>query len=262
VVAITGDTRLNRVLHAIPGALDYIVALNPHDFERLRNPTLRRYMSSRISLRRVATMAGMTEERLVNDLTLLSTGQYPQTPVADSHAIDSPAAPDWMQHVDPARIQWVDVVPIDDVGGDPFPPISLAVKQLSPGGVLGIRHRWEPQPLYDIWTKMDLEWFARKVGDDEWYVFVHRPASVAAYATRDVVGAEVASLPAPEVLPRLQVLAEQLAKGQTLEASGLRGDRFAEVRDALGRQLGAEYVVAEAATQNGNTPVLRVTRKS
>lgn len=65
---ITGETRLNRVLDSIPGALDYIVSLNPHDFGRLRNPVMRKYMSPRISLRRVAAMARVEEERLIRDL--------------------------------------------------------------------------------------------------------------------------------------------------------------------------------------------------
>jgi hypothetical protein len=33
--------------------------------------------------------------------------------------------------------------------------------------VLGIRHRWEPQPLYDLWAKMNLDWYATKIGDEE-----------------------------------------------------------------------------------------------
>ena len=56
---ISGDTRLNRVLDAIPTALDYIVSLRPHDFDRLHNPFMRKHMSPRISLRRVAAMVGI-----------------------------------------------------------------------------------------------------------------------------------------------------------------------------------------------------------
>ena len=40
---LTGETRLNKALDAIPAALDYIVALNPHDFHRLRTPLARQY---------------------------------------------------------------------------------------------------------------------------------------------------------------------------------------------------------------------------
>ncbi|MBV9580434.1 MAG: hypothetical protein JO057_17775 [Chloroflexi bacterium] len=257
MVEVTGDTRLSQILDSVPGALDYIVALKPHDFERLRNATLRHYMSPRISLRRVAAIAGVSEQRLVDDLTLLANGQTPEAPQSVTAASELRTVPDWLQGVDPTTIQWVDVVPIDAVGGDPFPPISLAVRQLEPGGVLGIRHRWEPQPLYDIWVKMNLEWFAQPVGDSEWYIFVHRPAGVAAYPTRDVVGVEVANLPGAEVLPRLQVLAEQLARGQTLEATGLTDVQLAELQPELSRQLGAGYTVVQSQSAAGKR-VLRI----
>src|SRR3954464_7325858 len=72
---ITGETRLNRVLDSIPGALDYIVSLNPPDFGRLRNPVMRKYMSPRISLSRVAAMARVEEEQLVRDLAGLRVEQ-------------------------------------------------------------------------------------------------------------------------------------------------------------------------------------------
>lgn len=66
--SLSADTRLSLVLDVIPGAPDYIVSLNPHDFGRLRNPVLRRYMSPRISLRRVAAMVGLPETKIVEDL--------------------------------------------------------------------------------------------------------------------------------------------------------------------------------------------------
>ena len=114
--------------------------------------------------------------------------------------------------------------------------------------MLGIRHRWEPQPLYDIWAKMDLEWFAQQIGADEWYIFVHRPAVVHAFAIRAVIGAEVGSIPPTEVVARLQVLAEQLQPGQTLEATGLGGDRVAETATALRERLGGDFAIDAAHT--------------
>ena len=74
MIQLSGETQLSHALDAIPGALDYIVSLNPHDFKRLRNPFMRRYMSPRIRLRRVAAMAGVPEERLLRELAALSSG--------------------------------------------------------------------------------------------------------------------------------------------------------------------------------------------
>ncbi len=200
---------------------------------------------------------------MVDDLTRLARGEAVAAPTVSAEGADPaeaprPPEPAWLQSVDAAAIPWVDVVPIDEVGGDPFPPISLAVKQLPPDGVLAIRHSWEPQPLYDVWGKMGLEWFAERIGKDEWYIFVHRPASGSAAPTKPVVAASVGQIPVTEVLPRLQVLAEQLEPGQTLAATGVSGERLAEVQDILQRRLGADYRV-DQATPGSDAAVLRVT---
>jgi len=69
---VSGETRLSQALGLIPGALEYIVSLNPHDFGRLHNPFMRKYMSPRISLRRVAAMAGIPEAQLLQGLSSLN----------------------------------------------------------------------------------------------------------------------------------------------------------------------------------------------
>ena len=178
---ITGETRLNTVLDALPGALDYIVALNPHDFTRLHNPVMRKVMSPRITLRRVAAMAGLPEEQLLKGLAalggdvsvrvgasagLLAPATAPQSP---------PTPPAWMDRVTDANLTWVDLLPLDDAHGDPFPPVSLAVKAMPADSVIGIRHRWQPQPLYDVWARMGLQGFARQVAPDEWHIYVYKP---------------------------------------------------------------------------------------
>jgi uncharacterized protein (DUF2249 family) len=235
---ITGETRLNRVLDSIPGALDYIVSLNPHDFGRLRNPVMRKYMSPRISLRRVAAMARVEEERLIRDLAGLRGEQGDEqadrgdntlavlardsTPLPSSPPLaQSPATPPpWMSGVNESCLHWVDLLPIDNVLGDPMLPVTVAVRRMQPGGTIGIRHRWEPQPLYDIWQKMGLEWFASKISRDEWHIFVHKPThsspSVPMAPSRSIL-VELRHIPDQEAPVRVLVAFEQLEPGQTLE---------------------------------------------
>src|SRR5438046_2094206 len=95
---IDGDTRLSQVLDAVPGSLDYIVGLNPHDFERLRNPVLRRYMASRISLRRVAAIASTPEESVVGQLRVLAGGNSdaPSTTVPVVVPMSPKTPPAWL----------------------------------------------------------------------------------------------------------------------------------------------------------------------
>jgi len=254
---LTAETRLSQALAAVPGALEYVIALKPHDFARLRNPGMRRAMAPRISLRRLAAIAGSPEDQLLhglNDLGGASVADPTHEGPPDAVTAQSPAeAPAWMAQVDPARLPWVNLLSIDDVLGDPFPPISLAVRQLEPGRVLGIRHRWEPQPLYDIWQKMDLQWYARHVGEAEWHVFVHRPVGVPAFPIKPVVGAEVGQLSAVEAAARVVALAEQLRPGQRLEVTGATPAVVDGIRRALSAAHGELWegntsaVLAQAA---------------
>lgn len=57
---MNGNTRLSKALDSHPDVLEMIVGLNPRDFSRLRNTRMRRFMAPRITLRRVAAMAGVS----------------------------------------------------------------------------------------------------------------------------------------------------------------------------------------------------------
>jgi hypothetical protein len=179
--SINGETRLNIALDNIPGAVDYIVSLNPHDFARLKNPMMRRLMSPRISLRRVAAMAHISEAALLQGLAALGGAVPVQTSavIALSEPLIPPQSPIsqplWLADISDADIPWVDLLPLDDTQGDPFPLVSIAVKGMAPASVLGIRHRWQPQPFYDVWARMGIEWFARQVSADEWHIYVFKP---------------------------------------------------------------------------------------
>jgi uncharacterized protein (DUF2249 family) len=223
---LNGNTRLNKVLENIPGALDYIVGLNPHDFQRLRNPLLRKYMSPRISLSRIAAMVNLPEARLLHDLLKLAGNEEAAQEALNKLDSSNPlpqspsTAPVWWSQINLTKLHWVDVLPIDNVQGDPLPPINLAVKQMLPGTVIGIKHRWEPQPLYDIWQKMQLEWFARPVNPHEWHIFVYKPTSHLSHSLVAVIALDLKHLPQAEIVPRVVALFEQLESGQSLEISG------------------------------------------
>jgi hypothetical protein len=58
---INAATRLAKALELHPSVLGYIVSLDPHDFSRLENPVMRKLMSPRISLERIATITHLSE---------------------------------------------------------------------------------------------------------------------------------------------------------------------------------------------------------
>lgn len=171
---IDANTKLNVILDLGSEVLDYIVSLNPHDFQRLYHPLMRKFMSPRITLRRVAVMINRPVDELLKriaqlaavEIALTDESPYPQSPTT---------APIWVQAVLDKPIAVVDLLPIDEtLDADPMPPISRGIKQLGVGEVLLIKHKWEPQPLYDIWITTGILWYAEQIGTDEWWIWVRR----------------------------------------------------------------------------------------
>ena len=169
-------TRLKEALDLDPRVAEYVISLNPHDFERLRNPLMRRLMAPRITLSRVAAMAGLPQGELLTRIAELggvgTESGHPDRPLPQSPR----EAPPWVAGAATESTPTVDLLPLDDaLDGDPMPPVIRAVKALAPGEVLLVKHRWEPQPFYDVWNRMGgLEWFAERVGDEEWRIWVRR----------------------------------------------------------------------------------------
>lgn len=175
---VTPETRLKEALDLGPGVVDYVISLNPHDFGRLRNPMMRRLMAPRITLGRVAVMAGVPVRDLLEGVAAVG-GVVVGEAVEERSLPRSPRErPPWMLGVKPQDVRVVDLSPLDDaLDADPMPHVVRGVKSLAPEEVLLIKHRWEPQPFYDVWTKMGgLEWFAERASDSEWWIWVHRAA--------------------------------------------------------------------------------------
>jgi Domain of unknown function (DUF1858)/Uncharacterized conserved protein (DUF2249) len=173
---INANTRLNKALDLHPQVLDYIVSLNPHDFQRLHNPLMRRLMAPRITLGRIAKMTQVPLAELLAHIATLS-GATVEEDVVEHDLPQSPTEPpSWVVNAPPETVTEVNLLPLDaTLEADPLLPVMQAVKALTPGAVLCIRHQWEPQPFYDVWAKMgDVEWYATEVTGTEWHIWVRR----------------------------------------------------------------------------------------
>jgi len=213
-----GKSKLKEALDSVPGALEYIVSLNPHDFSRLHNPVMRKYMSPRITLARVAAMARIAENDLLNQLNCMA-GNEIISAAANCEPSPVPQSPRekpaWLTDDAPLRV--IDVMEIDDAAGDPMPPIMSALRRLQPGQTGLLKHRWEPQPLYDIWSKTGIEWFTVQAAEMEWHVYVHRPLDVAAWKKEETVLILLDHLNPDEIAPRCKAVFDQLNVNESLE---------------------------------------------
>ncbi|MBA3947864.1 MAG: DUF1858 domain-containing protein [Herpetosiphonaceae bacterium] len=176
MIRITPQTRLNRVLDLQPDVVAYIVALNPHDFARLRQPLMRRFMSPRITLSRVAAMGHVPVAELLDHIAALTGAVVAEGELEPVLPQSSREPPAWVTAADPRTTHTINLLPLDaTLTTDPLLPVITAIKELTPGAVLLIKHQWEPQPLYDIWTKMgNLAWFSAQISPTEWWIWVRR----------------------------------------------------------------------------------------
>ncbi|MCC6977211.1 MAG: DUF1858 domain-containing protein [Candidatus Melainabacteria bacterium] len=175
---MNAKTRLSVALAAHPDVLEYIISLNPHDFGRLRNPLMQKVMPMRITLGRLAAMVGMPVTELVSkihEIAGLSNTDMPDGIEQEELPRVPSEKPAWMIEYHPDAIKWVDVTPLDAHLGDPMPPINIAVNTSKPGEVIGIKHMWEPQPLFDIWHSRGFEFWTEKINPDLWHVYVYHP---------------------------------------------------------------------------------------
>lgn len=175
---ITGSTKLSKVLKFHPEVLDYIVSLNPHDFERLYNPLMRQLMPPRISLERIAAMTNTPLATLLTHiyeivgqpLTKAEQAQLAQTDVPNAPPHNPSQPPTWLQEPVTAI---VDLLESDErLDTDPFVPLFPIINRAQPGDVILLKHRWEPQPLYDVWQKLKIKHYAVQKSPDEWWIYL------------------------------------------------------------------------------------------
>ena len=159
MTSIGPQTKLSKALALHPDVLPYIVSLNPHDFDRLNNPLMRKLMPPRITLARLAHMVDKPVDELINGI--YSAAHIEETAAKSSEnkqdflPVNPAQAPDWISN---EIVEVIDLLASDErLDTDPFVPIFPALKRAKVGDVPLLKHKWEPQPLYDVWKKLEIE---------------------------------------------------------------------------------------------------------
>ncbi len=180
-IKIDARSKLAKALRLHPDVLDYIVGLNPHDFKRLYNPVMRRLMPPRITLARIAKMTSTPIMEMlvrIHEIAGCSLTETERKELArglsavesENLSANPENAPQWIKH-DVAVI--VDLLENDArLDADPLPPIMKSLKKLAADEIMVVKHMWEPQPLYDIWSKQGVEYYAEQKSPDEWWIYL------------------------------------------------------------------------------------------
>lgn len=133
-------------------------------------------MPPRISLARIATMVDKPVEEIIQGIYEATKMKREDDTVFDDTPSSLPANP-----VEPPAWITDEVVAIVDLlesderlDTDPFVPVFPALKHAAVGDVILLKHKWEPQPLYDVWQKLGVAYYAQQQSKDEWWVYLRK----------------------------------------------------------------------------------------
>lgn len=180
---ISANWKIRQVLEVGPPLLEALVGLAP-DFERLRNPLLRKAMSNRITVEQAARMAGVPLTQVLLVLNL-AAGEDPQLLLKELQALpyttQSPQPvnplqkPAQLQGIDDSdpRIHFLDLLPFDTREEDPLPTILRALVALEEDQILLIRHPFNPIPLRDLALKMGYASWAQEREPSLWHTYFY-----------------------------------------------------------------------------------------
>ena len=243
--------RTDRVLELIrrdEAFIEVLAGLSPA-LERLRNPEMRKVMSSLLSVEQVAHMAGLDPDALVARLN--------QEPEDESHAGQLDARPGdggetngaWpseLASIPEEKVIRLDVREALRAGHEPFSQIMAARRDVTDGGALCVRAIFEPVPLYAVMEGQGLTHHTERLAEDDWQVWFYPVSSPdvgpsgglprsfsdasdqasAEPAAEEVVVLDVRNLEPPEPMVRTLEALEALPEGQTLVQLNVRVPQF------------------------------------
>lgn len=181
---ISPDTRIAALLKANPRALDAIIALSP-DFEKLRNPVLRKVMASVTTIAMAAKIGGCRVTDFYRALAPLgfvpADGQPEAPPAAEVADSFSPMS------LRSEEIHTLDVRPLIASGEDPLQLILAHTKSLPVGHALKIINSFEPVPLLKLLQKQGFDTHSEKINDALYYATFRKKATAEAPAEAEAL---------------------------------------------------------------------------
>lgn len=159
---ITPHLKIGELLDAFPELESELIAIAP-EFERLRNPLLRRTVARITTLEQAARVGGVGLGVLINRLRA-AAGQEGAFTATDPTA---------RQGDRPAWVDQMEIVSTNDAraaisaGAHPLPEVMAAVKALAPGQAHVLVTPFVPAPLLDKVRAQGLQVWTEAVGPEE-----------------------------------------------------------------------------------------------
>ncbi len=181
MTSIHAGTKISALLRENPEALEAIVSLSPK-FTKLRNPLLRKLMASRTTIGMASKIGGCTPQDFFAKLVPLGF-TVDATKGAEPEQAQAPR-PAFLERLDPAKVQELDVRPILNAGQDPFNLILGKVKALQTGEALRITNDFEPIPLIQLLGKQGFLTHSEVRDGNTWHTWFFKAEESAIPTTR------------------------------------------------------------------------------
>ena len=148
---INKDTKISQILKHNPASIEAIASINPQ-FNKLRNPLLRKMLAPRVSVSAASKVGNCSIEAMLKVLENVGFEIEKETISNDEKADVRFDIENVTEEIDMKNenIEFLDVRPILESGVDPFKTIMDKLKSIDKQVVLCIINSFEPIPLLNI----------------------------------------------------------------------------------------------------------------
>ncbi|MCJ8163303.1 DUF2249 domain-containing protein [Pontibacter sp. E15-1] len=161
---IEANTKLSALIKVNPEAVEAIASIN-RNFEKLRNPLLRKILASRVTIADAARIGGCGVEDFFEKLAPLGFTTTNKAPAVQPKETIAPK-PAFLAQLPLASIISLDVCEDITKGNDPFLKIMSAVDALNRSNALLLINTFEPAPLIAILHKKGYACYTEPKGPD------------------------------------------------------------------------------------------------
>lgn len=169
---INKQTKIAALLKHHPDALETIISLSP-DFNKLRNPLLRKLMAGRTSIAMASKIGGCTPEEFFKALEPLGFEVDNQAD-DEEEKVERKPLPDYLKSLKKDQIIEFDVRQILADGKDPLRDIQKKVKELEAGQALNIINTFEPVPLVKLLEKQGFQAYVDCIDEKRYDTYFYK----------------------------------------------------------------------------------------
>lgn len=167
---ITPKTKILDLIEAYPQLEDVLIEAAPQ-FQKLKNPVLRKTIGKITSLSQAATIGGLKVEELINKLRAV-VGQSNSDAFESENSNYNTEKPAWFKK---RRIsETIDIRDMLNAGEQPVHEVLSAVKRLGKNDILQVIAPFIPAPLIDKCLSLNYKHWLNKKGEEEYWIFMKK----------------------------------------------------------------------------------------